>query len=299
MMKSSLLHPRYWLNWIGIGLLALLGHLPYRWLPWVGKGMGLLLMKIAKSRVKVTRVNLALCFPEKSESERELLVKEVFVSAGYGIMETLIAWFYPARRFNRIPIQVEGLECLISNEQGVLILFPHLSLLELAGRAVGEKILISDVYQHASSPIFNYVMLKRRHRYFDHLINRENLRDFIRSLAAKEKVAYLPDQDFGRRNSVFVPFFGVPTATATSTARVSTMTSARVVIGNALRLKTPTGFAYKITFKPIDAFPTGDEVVDATRINYELEQAILEQPENYFWYHKRFKTRPEGMAGVY
>ena len=109
---------------------------------------------------------------------------------------------------------------------------------------------------------------------------------------------FAPDLDFGRKDAVFVPFFGVPTATVTSVSRLARASGASVlpVISRIL----PGGAGYLFTILPaFEDFPTDDVVADTRRINAFIEEQVLAMPEQYFWVHKRFKTRPEGEASFY
>jgi KDO2-lipid IV(A) lauroyltransferase len=109
---------------------------------------------------------------------------------------------------------------------------------------------------------------------------------------------YLPDMDFGARDSVFVPFFGVPTATITGLSRIARLAGAAIV--PVLTQQLPGGRGYVLRFYPAwDRFPTDDPEADARRMNAFIEERVREMPEQYHWLHKRFKTRPAGSPRVY
>lgn len=141
-------------------------------------------------------------------------------------------------------------------------------------------------------------MRSRREKNFDCAHERQDIRNIIGSLKGGMAVWYAPDQDYGRRHSVFAPFFGVPAAMITATARFAKISGAPVVPFFQQRLDDGSG--YKLRIMPaLEGFPSGDDVADATRINKIIEEEILRQPEQYLWVHRRFKTRPEGEERPY
>lgn len=106
------------------------------------------------------------------------------------------------------------------------------------------------------------------------------------------------DMDHGIENSVFVPFFGVPTCTLTSISRLAKLGRARVVpfVTEVL----PDFKGYKLTiFEPLEGFPSESDTNDAARMNAFLEAQIMRFPDQYYWVHRRFKNRPAGVPGVY
>jgi KDO2-lipid IV(A) lauroyltransferase len=292
--------PRNWLSWIAIFLLILVAQLPYRWVMRLGRGLGVLSMRLLKSRRRVADINLNHCFPTLSTTQRAELVRQTFAANGQGFFEAAFAWWAPARRINKLKITITGLELIRPENltQGIILLYPHLTTLEICGRLVGVQLPLNAVYQSSSDPVFDYVIHKERSHYFKNVYNRRNLRQIIAGLRAKEVIIYLPDQDFGIENSVFAPFFGVPAATATATAKLAKMANAKVVIASGQR--DSDGRGYTISFKAFpDTFPTGDEVADATFINQQIEQVISQDRSNYLWLHRRFKTRPAGEQKLY
>jgi KDO2-lipid IV(A) lauroyltransferase len=121
----------------------------------------------------------------------------------------------------------------------------------------------------------------------------EGLRPIIKGMKENMPFIYPPDQDQGIRDGAFIPFFGIPAATMTSVPRMAKMTGAKIV--PAITKMLPGGKGYVLTFYPAwENYPTGDDIADTRRMNEFIEQRILEMPEQYFWLHKRFKTRPPG-----
>jgi KDO2-lipid IV(A) lauroyltransferase len=298
---SGMLHPRYWLLWLGVGLLRLLANLPYRWLLRLGKGIGFLAYFLAKHRRNIVNINLKLCFPELSEAERRRLAKQCFYSAGMGLFETVMAWWMPARRFKQIPFHFVGLEHLAEAKakgKGVLMCGAHFTCLEIVGRSFSEQNPVDLVYRMHDNPILQQMMATRRSRYVQHCIDRYDVKAMVRTLRAGNVLWYAPDQDLGRDRSVFVPFFNVQTATLKATAWLAKMGQATTI--QVFYRRLPNYAGYETVFTPVfENFPSGDEAQDARLYNANLENYVKQYPDQYLWHHRRFKTRPEGEKKFY
>jgi KDO2-lipid IV(A) lauroyltransferase len=142
------------------------------------------------------------------------------------------------------------------------------------------------------------VITQGRQRFFDAVLDRSNVRTIVKRLRAGKTVWYSPDQDFGRKHIVFAPFFGVNAATITAPARLLAMGNAKAVGASFYRDNVSN--QYRLTFHSIDpSFPSGDDFQDSLLINRLLEDWIRQQPDQYMWVHRRFKTRPEGESSLY
>jgi KDO2-lipid IV(A) lauroyltransferase len=106
----------------------------------------------------------------------------------------------------------------------------------------------------------------------------------------------LPDMNFGPEESIFVPFYGVPAATVPSLSRFARLARAKVV-PLVCRL-TPAGYELRL-LEAWAGFPSEDLVADTALMNERLQGYIDAMPAQYYWVHKRFKTRPPGEPGVY
>ena len=137
--RAYFLHPRFWLLWLGLGLLWLIAQLPYKVLLWLGRCLGSVMYRLASSRRKIAARNLELCFPQMPAAEREALLKENFASTGITFFEMAIAWWWPAERLRRLG-SIEGLEHLRQAEadgQGVILMALHFTTLEMGGGLLG------------------------------------------------------------------------------------------------------------------------------------------------------------------
>lgn len=298
--KMDLAHPRYWPTWVGIGILRAAAHLPLPWLARIGHGLGYLLYYLHAPRRHIVDVNLAKCFPELSIRERRHLVRAHFASLGQGLFDAGLAWFAPTKRNARMVRFVgrEHYEQAIATGRRVILLAPHFVATEAIITLASERPM-AVMYKKTKNAAFNRVLQTRRLRYGGLIIEKdEGLKRMVRALRNGAVFVYLPDQDTGQAHSVFVPFFGVPTATLAVLGRLVQVTDAIVVPCHPRQL--PGGRGYELIFRP--AFADADIASpesSALRINQEIEDAIRLMPEQYFWVHKRFKTRPEGESSFY
>lgn len=300
--QKQFLHPRYWLLWLGLGLLWLLVQLPYPLLLKLGRWLGALMYRFAGSRRHIARRNLELCFPQMSQSERDYLLRQNFASTGIAFFEMAMSWWWPRQRLEQL-VQIEGLEHLQQAQQagqGVILMAIHFTTLEIGAGLLGQQHTIDGMYRAHKNPVFDYVQRKGRERHNADAIaiEREDVRTMLRHLRQGRAIWYAPDQDYGPKQSLFVPLFGVPAATVTATSTFARLGRAVVIPMRQTRL--PRGKGYLLQIEPAwQDFPGENDEQDCLRINHWVEQAIASHPEQYLWSHRRFKTRPQGEAKVY
>jgi len=290
----SFLHPKYWPLWFGLSIIWLLLWLPYPLLMKLGDGLGLLLMKVLKSRVKVTRRNLELCFPDMPIAEREQLVRENFKETGKAAFETFMGWWWPDWRAKPLCHfkGIEHIEAIQAEGKGVFLLSGHFLCLEMIARVFGFYAPAVGFYRPNDNPIIEYFQYHGRLRSNRALIGKRDVRALIQALNDKEVCFYLPDQDYGRNKAEFVPFFAVKdTATTTGTLLFAGSANCKTVAIHSYRLPNHQGYQVEV-LPAFEQFPSGDNKADVTRINQWLEQGILANPSQYMWLHRRFKTRP-------
>ncbi|MEW5973960.1 MAG: lipid A biosynthesis acyltransferase [Pseudomonadota bacterium] len=296
---TAWLDPRQWPLALGLRLLWVASRLPLPVAQALGRGLGLLAWAILPRRRRVVRRNLELCFPGMSEAERCRLERASFASAGMGLIEGGIAWWGDPERLAGW-VRYEGLEHLEaarSAGRGVLLLGAHFTALEIGGRLMALKVPMNTVYKAARNERFDAVMRARRARYFGELVANDNLRGMLRVLKEGGICWYGADQDFGREGSVFAPFFGVPTATLALTSKIAERAGCRVVFIYPERLPQARGYVMHLV--PVPEIPSGDPVRDATVYNALIERFACQRPADYFWLHRRFKTRPAGEPHPY
>jgi Kdo2-lipid IVA lauroyltransferase/acyltransferase len=263
----------------------------------IGGAVGSLLFWLIPERRKVTRINLGKCFPQKSADEREALARAHFRAFTRAFLEQGILWWSPRERIEQL-VQVEGLEHLEGHRK-TIVFAPHFVGFEATLARLGLAYPVSMMYSRQKDPLFEARLLKGRTRFGGVMLPRQSgIKKGIEIIDSGTLYYYLPDLDFGPKRSVFVPFFGVPAATVTGLAYIARMTGAAVV--PCVTRMLPGGGGYRARLYPSwTNFPSGDDHADARRMMAFIEERILEMPEQYFWLHKRFKTRPPGEARFY
>lgn len=289
--------PRYWPTWVLLGLMWSAAHLPFPVQMRIGALLGIASYHLARERRHVCEVNLRLCFPELSEVERRELVRKTFISNGIGLIEIAIAWYRdPGKYRNRVAVSgLENLEAALSRGKGVLLLCAHFTTIEFCAFLFSLYHKMDAMYRPNKNPLFEAAMYNGRVRHYPAVHARDDLRGAIRSLKQGRILWYAPDQDYGARHSVFVPFFGNQAATITATSRFARANDSAVVFFSHYRNADNSG--YHLHFSPmLENYPGGDDEADAITINKLVEEAIKKQPDQYLWLHKRFKTQAAGKA---
>lgn len=290
---SNYLHPKWWPTWLLVGIIWLISRLPLSAQWRLGGWIGELGHRFLVSRRKITATNIRLCFPELSADEQAALVRKSFRSNGIGIMEIGLAWFRDPTSF--LPITgVHGLEhvdAALEKGNGILLLGGHYSTLDLGGSLVTQFIEADVMQRDHNNPLMNAVMTRARERRYGKVLGSRDLRGLLKNLKANRIIWYATDQDYGRKGTVFAPFFGVPAASITTTSRIAERSGCAVIPFSHFRRDDEIG--YDIYFqKPLENFPSGDDMVDATQVNAAIEREIRRHPDQYLWMHRRFKTRP-------
>jgi KDO2-lipid IV(A) lauroyltransferase len=285
---------------LGLALLHVLVLLPFGAQVRIGAFFGRCLYHLAPSRRHIAETNIRLCFPELDARAQRELVRETFESSGISLLEIGLAWW--GRDSQLAPLaHIEGLEHLqhaLAEGKGVILLSAHFTCLEIGGRLLARHQPFAVVYRRQNNPLLEAVTKHSRETHFQRAIPRTDTRALVRALRDGLACWYAPDQDFGRKKSVFAPFLGVQAATLPSTSRLAKLSAAPVVPFFPQRL--PSGAGYRLIIQaPLENFPCDDEVADATRINAIIEAQVRAAPEQYLWLHRRFRTRPEGEALVY
>ncbi|QDQ29299.1 lipid A biosynthesis acyltransferase [Chitinimonas arctica] len=279
------------------GLLWLLHWIPFRLMSRLGGILGELLYRFAGERRQVGEINLKLCFPAMPDAERAALLRRHFRMMARAFLEYAYSWHANADELRRL-VRVEGMEHLEALRDRPVILFAgHFTGLEICGLRLSVDVPMIDIFTHQKHDGLDELMRAKRGRFGGRLVARqEGIRPILRALKEGWRLYYLPDQDLGERESVFLPFFGVQAATITALSRLAQSTGAAVV--PCFPYREENGYVMRIE-APLPDFPSDDPVADAARMNLELEGRILHAPEQYFWLHKRFKTRPPGEARFY
>ena len=279
--------------------MQLMAFLPLPVIRALGTGLGWLLYALVVPRRRVVHTNLALCFPERNDAERRQLARQTFVYFAQAWLDRSWLWHAPkawvARR-----VHLTGAVDELSGNDPTVIFTPHFVGIDAAWGGVAQRVerLSTTIYTNQSNKLVDAWILRGRQRFGNmRLFGRiDGVKPIIAALRQGQPLYLLPDMDFGPGDSVFVPFYGVQTATVPSLPRFARLGRAKVVA--VLARMTPEG--YEVEFTPAwKDFPTDDLVLDTARMNAHLQTYINTMPAQYYWVHKRFKTRPEGQQSLY
>jgi len=278
----------------------LLHWLPLPVLGRLGNAIGSLLFLCMQRRRNITLTNLRLCLPGRSAAERRDIARRHFQAYARSVLERGLLWWASEARLRRL-IVIETDEPLVALQlRPTILLCPHFVCLDVAGVATTLNLTAASIYTRQKNKAFDEALRKGRTRFRPNkLFSRDQgIKPIIRAMREGLPFFMLPDMDFGAKDAEFVPFFGIPAATLTATARIAAATGAQVVPVIATFLPDYKGWKVRF-FPPWENYP-GDDIVAATRqMNAFIEARVLEAPAEYFWTHKRFKTRPPGEPSFY
>jgi len=292
--------PKYWPMWIILGLLRLATLLPYRGLIFVGRLVGRTIFLVADSRKRIVDTNLARCFPQMRQTERDRIKSACFLNMGVSLMEMAICWWWSAQKLEKI-VEIEGREhvdAALARGQGVILLTGHFTSLEIGARLLALYMPVQVMYRTQRNPLYDSYLYTRRSSYFVNAVSRKDTRQLIKGIKNLVPTWYAPDQDFRQEKNAFAPFMGIPTATITASSRLAQSSGAVVLPYYPERRADGRGYILRID-APLANFPSGDDFEDASAVNRSIEKYARLHPENYMWVHQRFKTRPPGEAPFY
>ncbi len=275
------------LHWLPLPLLAL-----------VGKALGLALYLLVGERRKVTLTNLGLCFPTLSVTQKSALARRHFMAFGRSIVELGLWWWASPARIRRL-VRLEGGERLAAyKDKPVILLVPHFVGIDAGWIRMALDHGLVAIYTRQKNRVFEAAMNDGRLRFgnCDLASRQEGTRKALKAMKGGRFFHYSPDMDYGPKESIFVPFFGVQTATITGLSRLAKLTGATVI--PVITRMEGSGYVARVG-EPWAAYPGDDEIADARRLNAFIEAEVERSPEQYYWLHKRFKTRPPGEAKFY
>ena len=269
----------------------------------MGTGIGMLFYYLRADRVKVASINLSIAFPEKSKSEIQQLCHENFKQLGIGTLEVGLAWWRQKKLIKISRINgLENIQAALNKNNGVILLTSHFTCLEVGAHILCESVPLEAVYKPAKNKLFDYFMYKKRDEHFTKTISNDSPRKIISALKDNHVVWYAPDQNLRGKDMVFAPFFNKLATAITAPSRLAKATNAALVPYWIQRHKDLENgkLIYELHIQPaVENFPTGDLQADAALINAINEALVRENPEQYLWVHKRYKTRPDGEPRVY
>ncbi|WP_200915300.1 lipid A biosynthesis lauroyl acyltransferase [Jeongeupia sp. HS-3] len=285
--------------YLSLGLLRLMGCLPYGLVARLGDGLGVLLYCLPFSRKRVVHTNVRLCFPEMDAEAREALAREHIRHVVRSYLERGFQWFGNAKKMQQLIALDSAIDLHDPNAPPTIFLGFHFVAIEAGSMRYSSQWPVASLYTPMSNPFFNALAKTQRGRFGAEMISRaDSARASLECLRRGVPVMLAADMDFGVLNSAFVPFFGVQACTLTSVSRLAKISGARVVpfVTEVL----PDYRGYKLTiFERLPDYPSGDDAADARQMNAFLETQVRRLPAQYYWVHKRFKHRPAGEASVY
>ncbi|MEC4724903.1 lauroyl-Kdo(2)-lipid IV(A) myristoyltransferase [Shewanella sp. D64] len=297
----SLLHPKYWLTWLGILVLVLFGLMPAWFRDPIARLFAKLVMKVAKKPLSVAKVNLITCFPEKSAAEIDALIidnVENFVMILLAQSELMVR----SKANIKDRVRLHGFEnVILAREAGqpVIFIMPHVWGIEYAGLRLNIEVPMVSMAKAHRNGLFDWFSNRMRSSQGGSIYMREaGIRALLTELKHDNSFFYLPDEDLGPDKSVFAPFLGTVKATIPVVGRLAQA-------GNAQVLPVKIGYDqknYRFDLTVMSAI-SPDEMQgkenEAIALNRAVEQVILAYPEQYMWFLKVLKTRPEGEASLY
>ena len=298
-LQSAPLAPRHWPGWLGVLSLMAVARIPWPLQRALGRGLGSLLHTGLRARREVAARNLALCLPEMTPLAREALLREHFAALGIGIFEFARAWWgsiAPMRRGLRLE-GLEHLQAARADGRGVIVVSGHFTTLEVCGRLLCDHVPLAGMYRPYAQAAMEWAVRRGRLRYAAAMFTKQDVRGAVRHLKRGGLLWYAPDQDPSRGDSVYVPFFGQPAHSLTSTHQLARMSGAAVVLFEHVR-RDDGGYTLRL-LPALDGFPSSDATVDTARVMAGIESMVRQAPAQYLWIHRRFKRRPPGMPDPY
>ncbi len=299
--KLSFIQPKYWLIWFGLMLFYLFSLLPLTVINAFGERLGDYAAKKNKKRFNFAKINISLCFPEKTEAEIDLMVMNHTRVHVRGLVHYGLIWWASVSRLDKL-IDVEGFEQigrLLEQKKNIILLTCHHAGLEFTGIALSRRYACSGPYKPMRNEVINWLIARGRARLGTIIYTRDQgFRPLIRDTRKGRLLIYLADEDLGTEASVFAPFFGVKKATISVLGRLTKSCDASVLPCIACYDEQRLKYVVKL-LPQLETFPSGDDVADATTMNAAVEAMIEQCPEQYFWIMRLFQTRPEGEASLY
>lgn len=287
------------LTFSGIALMRLLAFMPLRVVRGLGAALGWALYVLVGARRRVVTTNLTLCFKELSAPEIRGLTQQTFIYFAQAWLDRSWVWHAPRSWLLR-RVTMTGAVSEIVGQEPTVVFTPHFVGMDAAwaGMVLRQPRQSVTIYTDQSNKRIDQWILKGRSRWgLMRLLGRASgVKPVIAAVRAGEPLYLLPDMDFGPVDSIFVPFYGIQTATVPSLSRFARLGRAKVVPA----VVTMTRSGYELRIHPAwPNFPTDDLAADTTLMNQHLESYINANPAQYYWVHKRFKTRPDGEPQVY
>ena len=291
----KLLHPRYWLTWMGLLLFFFISLYPTSVRHFFGKKLGSLIYKKNTKRQHIINTNLALSFPELNTSQRKKLAKEHLQWYGRALFDYSFFFFASKKRlYNNMVIEgKEHIDDALRTGHNIMILLGHSVMLEFVPTMLGQYYKTYGSYKPLSNPVIDWMISRNRCKHVKFVVAREEgMMRLVRELKNEQLLIFLPDEDHGTEHSSFANFFNVPKATLNTPARIARLTKAKSF--PAMAFYDQSLGKYKIIInKALNNYPTKDNEHNASVMNAGFEALIRQYPEQYMWLMKLYKTQAD------
>lgn len=296
---KPLLMPRHWLSWLLVLLMWLFSKLPFAWGMALIRGLKPLLKLLMKSRLRIAERNIRACFPEMDDAEVAAMLDKNLCGLASMVGETAYSWWGSKAFFERIG-EVRGMEHIEAAQaagNGVIMITIHTTCMEMGATILAMQLQMSTFYRPYDNLVIDRLSRKVRKKRKAIMISKRDIRPVIKTLRTNGVCWYTTDLDVKNQQSVFVPFFGVMASTVDAPVRLAKATGAAVIPMVPVRLP---GNRYRVEIlPPLENFPSGDMQADLLKINAANEAMVMLAPDQYWWIHRRFKSRPEGEPPFY
>ena len=297
----SLLHPKYFFTWLGLAVFFILSYLPTSMRHQLGRKVGEVIYKRNTKRYDTVNTNLKIAFPNLDSQQRDVLVLKHLQWYGCALADYSVLFFASKKRLLAM-LEIQGRENIdkaLKNNRSVIVLLAHSVMLEFAPVLLGSEYQCFGSYKTSKNAVLDWMIAASRCRHVQFVVSREEgLRKLVKSLKPGKVMLFLPDEDLGSENAVFAPFFNKRKATLTTTSRITKMTNATALPTFAYYDNEKKKYIVQIGL-PLTNYPSGDAVKDAANMNQRLEKLIEQNPEQYMWLMKWYKTRPDGEQALY
>jgi len=299
--RKALLHPRHLGSWLLLSVAALLSLLPQTVRHWFGSLIGRYLYKKNRKRRDIVGTNLKQVFPKLSEDQLQSMVRDHLNWYGKALIDYSVFFFASQHRLEKL-VSIRNEDALVQikqTEQPVILLLAHSVMLEFAVIALSANYKSFGSYKASSNPVLDWIIARSRCRFADFVVSRDaGLRPLIRAIKSQRIMIFLPDEDLGLDNAVFAPFFARPKATLTTPARLAQLGGAKAVAGFVAFDDKAQQYQLHLQEMPVN-YPHGDVDTDAVALNKALEELILQNPAQYMWTMKWFKTTASTEPRLY
>lgn len=293
--------PRYWPAWLLWKSMRMSHALPLSWQRRLGRVLGTIARWVFVKQRRIARVNIDLCFPDQTQTEKRRLLRAHFHAVGISFFEMAMAWFSPVERIRAIT-EIHGVHYIdeaVRAGRPVLLWGAHFTCLDLGARTLQDlDAPVASMHNTQKNPLMDKMLLAGRSWFSQEQIPRDGIRRLLSRLKEGYTVVYLSDQTHIGNQSEILPFFGVPAATNTATSRIADRTNALILTFFYRRLPDDAGYRIDIG-PPLDGVRGDDPIADAKQLFGALEDYIQLAPEQYLWTYKKFKRRGADFPDPY